>query len=170
MAGLIRRLLHPHELKLVAARPGMISECTACQSPLTIPLLIIDILSCTGNLLLKAWTSRYSNSVTSTAEVDDDNLPFNEMVLKFAEKVYIAEGQVRMNATYSCKFALMQATHIVVDKLVQSDKSNKPEEVKRRDVQGILNLILPCHATLHISFPIHRYVIMVTILTIDSAP
>lgn len=81
-----------------------------------------------GNLLSKAWSS------ISSDDVNDDSLSFNEMVLKFAEK----------------------ATHIVVDKLVQSDKSNKPEEVKQRDVQGILNLILPCHATLHVSFPIHR--------------
>lgn len=47
----------------------------------------------------------------------------------------------------------------MVDKLVQSDKSHRSEEEKRRDVQGILNLILPCHATLHLAFPIHRYVL-----------
>lgn len=67
-----------------------------------------------------------------------------------------------MLAQYYIPF--LQATHIVVDKLVQSDKSSKPEEVKRRDVQGILNLILPCHATLHMSFPIHRYNVYTSIV------
>ena len=38
----------------------------------------------TGSLLSKAWSS---TSVASNADVNDDNLPFNEMVLKFAEKV-----------------------------------------------------------------------------------
>ena len=105
---------------------------------------------------MNTWASRYSTSVASTGEVDDDNLPFNEMVLKFAEKVRMLRKANLLPPTPET-FTLMQATHIVVDKLVQTDKSNKPEEVKRRDVQGILNLILPCHATLHISFPIHRY-------------
>lgn len=76
---------------------------------------------------------KYSTSVSS-ADEDEDNLPFHEMVLQFAKK----------------------ATHIVKDNLVANDKRRLPEADKRRDVEGILSLILPCNAVLHIAFPIHR--------------
>ena len=43
----------------------------------------------TGSLLSKAWSTI---GIANTADVNDDNLPFSEMVLKFAEKVYTSFG------------------------------------------------------------------------------
>lgn len=76
---------------------------------------------------------RHSSSLSAT--VDEDDLPFTDMVLKFAEK----------------------ATEIVKEKLIVEDKRPRmTDEQKRVEVEGILNLILPCNAVLHVAFPIHR--------------
>ena len=48
-----------------------------------------------------------------------------------------------------------QALPIVCDKLVEEDKRSVPVEQKRRDVEGILRVILPCNHVLHVMFPIH---------------
>ena len=39
-----------------------------------------------GSLLSKSWSTI---SIANNADVNDDNLPFSEMVLKFAEKVHV---------------------------------------------------------------------------------
>lgn len=49
-----------------------------------------------------------------------------------------------------------QAIGLVEDKVVNDDKRGISDAEKREQVRGILGLILPCNAVLHIAFPIHR--------------
>ena len=44
------------------------------------------------------------------------------------------------------------------DKLIAEDRSKKTQAEKEAKVQGVLNQIIGCNATLHVSFPIHRLV------------
>lgn len=55
-------------------------------------------------------------------------------------------------------FPILQATHLVKEKLVAEDRSKKTEAEKEAKVQGLLNQIIGCNATLHVSFPIHRLI------------
>jgi glutamate dehydrogenase (NAD(P)+) len=64
---------------------------------------------------------------------DEDNLGFNDMVLKFSEK----------------------ATKIVGDQLISNDKRKVSEEDKRNYVEGVLELLLPANHVLHVTFPIN---------------
>ena len=89
---------------------------------------------------------------TTASHVDDDQLPFSEMVLKFADKVKLCYLSWKCNCTMCC----IQATHIAQRSIVAADKRRIPEEDKQARVSDVLKLILPNNAVLHIAFPIHR--------------
>lgn len=70
---------------------------------------------------------------TATNEDDLDTLPFNEMVLTFADK----------------------AADIVTHSLVDEDTSSMSRDRKEQKVKGILAFIKPCNATIQFTFPVH---------------
>ena len=62
-----------------------------------------------------------------------------------------------LSCFFVCSNLCVQATEIVQEKLIMEDKRPRiTDEQKRVEVEGILNLILPCNAVLHVAFPIHR--------------
>ena len=95
-----------------------------------------------------------SSSYSTAPTVDDeDNLSFNDMVLKFSDK-----ASRKSLEGFFIKFLFLffsQATKIVVNKLLKEDKK-VPMSDRQNFIEGVLQLILPCNHVLHVSFPIHR--------------
>ncbi len=62
---------------------------------------------------------------------------------------------VNQDLTYMCSGAF-QATNLVEEKIVSEDKRKIGDDEKLAQVRGIMGLILPCNAVLHVAFPIIR--------------
>lgn len=67
---------------------------------------------------------------------------------------------------YMCVFMHLQAAHRSRETLIEADKRPIPREQKAVQVEGILGLILPCNAVLHLAFPIHRFELVLSAFSV----